>query len=126
MSLTRVALAAALSGAVATAAALAQQPASPHPQPIRLRGVIDKVDGRVVSAKSANAEPITLRLADKVLVVAVVIASAADIKPGLFIGSGAVPQPDGSQKAIEVHIFADPCAAPARAIGRGAALPIPP
>jgi hypothetical protein len=40
-------------------------------------------------------------------VVAVVKASAADIKPGLFIGSGAMPQPDGSQKALEVHIFAE-------------------
>ncbi len=103
----RLAIAAALIGAVATAVALAQQPASPRSQPIRLRGVIDKVDGRVVLAKSANAEPITLKLADKALVVAVVKASAADIKPGLFIGSGAMPQPDGSQKAIEVHIFAE-------------------
>jgi len=37
----------------------------------------------------------------------VVKASVADIKPGLFIGSGAMPQPDGSQKALEVHIFAE-------------------
>ncbi len=102
-----MAIAAALGGAVATAAALAQQAASSHVQPIRLRGVIEKVDGRLVSAKSANAEPITLKLADKALVVAVVNASAADIKPGLFIGSGGMPQPDGSQKAIEVHIFAE-------------------
>ncbi len=103
MRLTRVAIAAALSGAVATAAALAQQPASSHVQPIRLRGVIDKVDGRVVSAKSANAEPVTLKLADKALVVAVVNASAADIKPGLFIGSGAMPQP-GGQRAVEARV----------------------
>jgi hypothetical protein len=41
------------------------------------------------------------------LVVAVVKASLADIKDGDFIGSGAMPQPDGSQKAIEVHIFAE-------------------
>ncbi len=107
MKPTRLAIAAALSGAVAAAAALAQQPASPHSQPIRLRGVIDKLDGRVVLAKSANAERITLKLADKALVVAVVKASMADITPGLFIGSGAMPQPDGSQKALEVHIFAE-------------------
>jgi hypothetical protein len=35
----------------------------------------------------------------------VVKASLADIKDGSFIGSGAMPQPDGTQKAIEVHIF---------------------
>ena len=31
----------------------------------------------------------------------------AEIKPGLFIGSAAMPQPNGSQKALEVHIFAE-------------------
>jgi hypothetical protein len=72
-----------------------------------LRGVIEKVDGRSVLAKSAKGEELKLNLADKVLVAAVVKASTADIKPGLFIGSGAMPQPDGSQKAIEVHIFAE-------------------
>jgi hypothetical protein len=41
------------------------------------------------------------------LVVDVVKATLADIKPGDFIGSGAMPQPDGSQKAVEVHIFAE-------------------
>jgi hypothetical protein len=35
-------------------------------------------------------------------------ATVADIKPGAYIGSGAMPQPDGSQKAVEVHIFAKP------------------
>src|SRR5215467_8223693 len=32
-------------------------------------------------------------------------ASLADIKPGMFIGSAAMPQADGSQKSLEVHIF---------------------
>ena len=101
----RMAIAAALLGAAAASAALAQQAASP--QTIRLRGTIEKLDGRAVLAKTSKGEELTLKLADKVLVVAVVKASAADIKPGLFIGSGAMPQPDGSQKALEVHIFAE-------------------
>jgi hypothetical protein len=100
-------IAAALIGAAAVGAALAQQPASPQPQTTRLRGVIEKVDGRDILAKSTKGEEIKLNLGDKALVVAVVEASIADIKPGMFIGSGAMPQPDGSQKAIEVHIFAD-------------------
>jgi hypothetical protein len=105
---TRLAIAVALIGAAAASAALsaalAQQPA---PQTTRLRGVIEKVDGRAVLAKSGKGEALKLNLADKALVVAVVKASMAEIKPGLFIGSGALPQPDGSQKALEVHIFAD-------------------
>src|SRR5690349_24514212 len=105
MKPTRMALAAALLGAAAASAALAQQAASP--QTIRLHGTIEKFDGRAVLAKSSNGEELTLKLADKVLVVAVVKASLAEIKPGLFIGSGAMPQPDGSQNALEVHIFAE-------------------
>lgn len=100
-----MAIAAALVGVAAAGAALAQQAASP--QTIRLRGTIEKLDGGAVLAKSTKDEALALKLVDKALVVAVVRASIADIKPGLFIGSGATPQPDGSQKAIEVHIFAE-------------------
>ena len=74
----------ALFGAIAATAALAQQP-----QTMRLRGVIDKLDGHTVLVKSPTGEALKLNLADKVLVVAVVKASMADIKEGLFIGSGA-------------------------------------
>jgi len=75
------------------------------PQTVRLRGTIEKIDGHTVTAKSAKGDELKLNLADKVTVVAVVKASLAEIKPGAFIGSGAMPQPDGSQKALEVHIF---------------------
>jgi hypothetical protein len=102
MKKTKLSIAIALFSAVATTAAFAQQP-----QTTRLRGVIEKIDGRTVLAKSAKGEPLKLNLGDKVLVVAVVKASAADIKEGLFVGSGAMPQPDGSQKALEIHIFAE-------------------
>jgi hypothetical protein len=102
MKATKLLAAFALFGAIAATAALAQQP-----QTTRLRGVIDKLDGHTVLVKSATGEALKLNLADKVLVVAVVKASMADIKEGLFIGSGAMPQSDGSQQALEVHIFAE-------------------
>ena len=93
---------------IAFVAALAAAPAMAQAPPtVRLRGVIEKVDGQTVLAKSDKGEDLKLNLADKMLVVEVVKASLADIKPGDFIGSGAMPQPDGSQKAIEVHIFAE-------------------
>jgi hypothetical protein len=75
------------------------------PQTVRLRGVFDKVDGKTAMAKSDKGEQLKLNLADMMVVVEVVKASIADIKQGSFIGSGAMPQADGSQKAIEVHIF---------------------
>ena len=89
-----------LVAALAATAALAQAP-----QTVRLRGVIEKVDGNEVTAKSDKGDELKINLADKMTVVGVVKASLADIKDGDFIGSGAMPQPDGSQKAIEVHIF---------------------
>ena len=43
--------------------------------------------------------------ADNALIVAIVKASTADIKQGSFVGVTGMPQADGSQRAIEVHIF---------------------
>jgi hypothetical protein len=51
-----------------------------------LRGQIEKLDGHTMLEKSAKGEDLKLNLADKVLVVAVVKASAADIEEGLLIG----------------------------------------
>lgn len=93
-------------GVVATAFAVSTVFAQ-APEGVRLRGVIEKVDGKTVTAKSDKGAPLTLHLADKLMVVVVAKASVADIKDGAYIGSGAMPQPDGTQKAVEVHIFAD-------------------
>jgi len=99
---TGLTAAAVMAGLFATTLSFAQQP-----QTVRLGGVIEKIDGHTVTAKSIKGDELKLNLADKVLVVAVMKASMADIREGEFIGSGAMPQPDGSQKAIEVHIFAE-------------------
>ena len=100
MRTTAIRTALVLVAALAATAALAQAP-----QTVRLRGVIEKLDGNTVTAKSDKGDELKINLADKMTVVGVVKASLADIKDGDFIGSGAMPQPDGSQKAIEVHIF---------------------
>jgi hypothetical protein len=57
--------------------------------------------------KPAEGSDVTLTLTPDARIVGVVKASLADIKPGSFVGSAAMPQPDGSQKALEVHIFAE-------------------
>jgi len=78
-----------------------------QPQTQRLAGTIERIDGNTIFAKGRDGAAITLKLADNVVVTAVFKATVADIKPGAYIGSGAVPQADGSQKAVEVHIFAE-------------------
>jgi hypothetical protein len=105
MSQTRILTAAALAATLAVSAASAQQQ---RQQTQRLNGTIERVDGNTIYAKGRDGSAITLKLADNATVTAVLKATAADIKPGAYIGSGAMPQPDGSQKAVEVHIFARP------------------
>ena len=79
--------------------------AAQTPQTVRVRGTIDKVDGQTLTVKSRDGNTLTIKLADNARVTAMVKASLADIKVGDFIGVTAMPQPDGSQKAIGLHIF---------------------
>jgi len=72
---------------------------------VRVRGTIDRVEGPIYVVKSRDGAELKVALAENGIVVAIVKASLSDIKPGLFVGSTAMPQPNGSQKAIEVHIF---------------------
>jgi hypothetical protein len=72
---------------------------------VRIRGTIEKVDGAVYVVKNRDGAELKLTMADNPLYVAIVKSTMADIKPGMFVGSTGVTQPDGSQKAIEVHIF---------------------
>jgi hypothetical protein len=72
---------------------------------VRLRGTIERVEGPVYIVKNRDGAEVKLTVTDNPLFVAIVKASMADIKPGMFVGSTGMAQPDGSQKAIEVHIF---------------------
>jgi hypothetical protein len=91
---------------IAVIAALAAVPALAQ-QPQRVRGTIESVDGSTLVIKQGEGPDVTVKLTDNVQVFAVVPATLADVKPGAFIGVGAMPQPDGSQKAIQVMIFAE-------------------
>jgi hypothetical protein len=81
--------------------AIAQQP----PTPSRVRGTIDAVDGDVLSVKSRSGEDVKLHMTRDVRVVGITKISLSDIKVGSFIGTTTVPGPDGSQNAVEVHVF---------------------
>jgi len=72
---------------------------------LRIRGTIEKIDGAVYVVKNRDGAEVKLTVIDPNLYVAIVKSSMADIKPGQFVGATGVTQPDGSQKAIEVHIF---------------------
>ena len=76
-------------------------------QPLRFRGTIEKVDGATFVVKAGEAGDVTVTVADNAGIFGVSKATVHDIKPGAFIGVGAEPQPDGTQRAIQVTIFAE-------------------
>ena len=76
-------------------------------QSMRVAGTIASFDGRVLAINSAKFGEVKINLTDNVAVFGVTKATLADIKPGAFIGVGATPQSDGSQRAIQVTVFAE-------------------
>jgi len=80
--------------------ALAQQAPT-----VRIRGAIEAVDGNVLNIKTREGTDVKVRMTDNVAVFAVVKTELSQIKEGSYIGVTAMPQPDGIQKAIAVHIF---------------------
>jgi hypothetical protein len=71
----------------------------------RVRGTVEGMDGAMYVVKTRDGNLVKVALTDKPLFVAMVKASMADIKPGMFVGSTAMPGADGTLSAVEVHIF---------------------
>ena len=89
-------------------AALAQgmmQQTQAAPPPMRVRATITSVDGDVLTVKARDGAEMKLKLADNARVSEVVKASTAEVKTGAYVAVTAVPQPDGSQKALAVFIY---------------------
>ena len=84
--------------ALAVTSALAQAP-------VRVRGTIDSVSGSTLNVTARDGAKVTVKLAENAAVVGVAKASLSDVKQGGFVGITAMPLPDGTQKAVEIHIF---------------------
>jgi hypothetical protein len=80
----------------ATTAAFAQAPT-------RVRGTITSVDGDVLSVKSREGKELKIQLAPDAQVALTKKASAADFKPGAYVGVTSVKGPDGRLVARRVH-----------------------
>ena len=96
--------------AFAATAALAQAPDT-----VRVRGTIQSVDGSTLDVKARDGADVKVKLADNAVIRTVTGKTVADVKQGLFVGITAMPQPDGTQKAVEIHIFPEA----ARGTGEG-------
>ena len=88
--------------------ALAQTPAGPASTAspvVRVRATIEKIDASSITVKDRSGEVVTLVRAADMPVNEVYAIQLADIKPGSYVGTAAMPQPDGSQVALEVLVF---------------------
>lgn len=90
-----------------SAVLLAAAPAFAQAQgtPTRLRGTVDAVTADSLSMTTRSGEKKTVKLPAEFRVSSVVKADLADVKPGSYIGSAAIGQADGTQKAMQVTIF---------------------
>jgi len=94
-----------LAGA-AVAAALVITSVQAQQKTVRVIGTIVGVDGPTIVVKPrGKGDEQRVTLTDKAGVFGVTRATLADIKPGAFIGVGAMPQADGTQKAVRISIF---------------------
>lgn len=111
--LTAWALAVAAVAAATANVAWAQQPGAEPP--VRLRGTVQSATPGTLTVKERRGETVVLQLSDKLVMQEVYPIELRDIKPGSFIGTAAMPQPDGTQRAIAVTVFPES----ARGAGEG-------
>lgn len=94
---------------------LAWSQGAPSPT-VRIRGTVVFVDSQKLIVKDrSSGEVVDLARASNMVVSEVYPIKLSDIKQGSFVGAGAMPQPDGSQKALEVVVFPEA----ARGTGEG-------
>ena len=96
--------------AIAAATAFAQAP-----QPYRLRGTVEKIEGTSMTVKTYAGNTVLVKLADNYAVMGISKASAADIDTTKYIGTTTVGERDGALVALEVHIFPEAM----RGVGEG-------
>ncbi len=85
--------------------ALACSPAYADGTPARVRGSVVSLDGSKLVVHAKDGKDVSVNLADKFTVLAVVKSSMADIKQGTFIGTATVTQPNSTLRSQEVVVF---------------------
>ena len=93
--------------AAAAFATLSSSAASAQQTPtVRIRGTIESVDGNTLSIKTREGTDVKVKHdRQRRRLRAWSRPQLSEIKEGSYIGVTAMPEPDGTQKAIAVHIF---------------------
>ncbi len=105
-----------LAGLLAMACAVAPAAHAQAPQATtRIRGAIVALDGPALQVKTDSGASRTVRLAPGYRVSARSPSELGAVGVGKFVGATAMPQPDGTLVATEVHIFPESM----RGVGEG-------
>lgn len=99
---------------VVSAAVMLAPPASAQ-ETLRVRGVVEAVDGSTLRVRSRDGTELTIVIGERPTFTAIIKADRAELKPGAYVGATALPQADGSLAAVEVHIFPEAM----RGVGEG-------
>lgn len=83
--------------------------------PVRVRGAITEVTEDAIHVKARDGKDIAVKLSAGTMFISVALTDLSAIKADSYIGTAAAPQPDGTLKALEVHIFP----ASMRGVGEG-------
>lgn len=94
-----------ISSLLASALMMASPSYADDAKPTRVRGAITAIEGDSLKVHSNKGEDLQVNLTQDTQVRGVTLAQVSEIKPGSYIGSAAVPQADGTLKALEVHVF---------------------
>ena len=77
---------------------------SPSSQPQHVRGTIQSLDGQVLTVATSDGS-VRVQLAPSTAIATVVQSDRAHLTDGSFLGITSVAEPDGSRRAVEVHVF---------------------
>jgi hypothetical protein len=92
------------SAMLAASVALAGLSASAD-SPVHLRGEVDAVTGSSFEVTPFDGRQTEVDWNQKTRFASLKAVQLSDIKQGMFVGTAALPQPDGTLKALEIHIF---------------------
>ena len=112
MALVRRSLIAGIVGISVGASAFAQAPSVTR---VRIRGTVDSVDSSGMSVTPRVGDKVTVTFAPNAVVRVIAPIAIDAIKPGSFIGTAAMSQPDGTLKALEIQVFPESM----RGVGEG-------
>jgi hypothetical protein len=80
-------------------------PAAAQPATQRIRGDVVALEGLKLQVRARGGDLANIDLDDKYTVTAVVRIQPEAIARGNYVGTATLPQPDGTQRAIEVLVF---------------------